>query len=240
MSSDYTPRHGAPRRSRRLPSGSVRRPLVGVGVSLALVTSVGAAVGQDSSFAAPSEQASSGRLAPAGDAVTALTSRTAEDAARVADARRVGTASRSQAREQERLEAARKKAAEKKAAEQRKKAAEQRKRKAAQERLQAVQADPKPVAQEIMREYGFGDDQWSCLAYLWTGESDWRWDATNPSSGAYGIPQSLPASKMASAGADWKTNPETQIRWGLDYIKQSYGSPCGAMNFWNSQNPHWY
>ena len=133
-----------------------------------------------------------------------------------------------------------KKAAEKKAAEQRKKAAEQRKRKAAQERLEAVQADPKPVAQEIMREYGFGDDQWSCLAYLWTGESDWRWDATNPSSGAYGIPQSLPASKMASAGADWKTNPETQIRWGLDYIKQSYGSPCGAMNFWNSQNPHWY
>ena len=224
MSSNYTPRHGAPRRAQRLTSGSVRRPLVGVGVSLALVTSVGAAIGEDASFATPGGQAASDRLAPT-DAVTALTSAATEDAERVADARRVGTASRSQAREQERLEAARKKAAEKKAAERRKKAAEQRKRKAAQERLKAVQADPKPVAQQIMREYGFGDDQWSCLAYLWTGESDWRWNATNPSSGAYGIPQSLPASKMASAGPDWKTNPETQIRWGLDYIKQSYGSP---------------
>ena len=111
---------------------------------------------------------------------------------------------------------------------------------AAAERIAAIQADPKPYAVEIMHEAGFDDGQWACLESLWIGESDWRWDATNPSSGAYGIPQSLPASKMASAGPDWKTNPETQIRWGLDYIKQSYGSPCGAMNFWNSQNPHWY
>ncbi|QBF45198.1 hypothetical protein EXU32_02290 [Janibacter limosus] len=75
---------------------------------------------------------------------------------------------------------------------------------------------------------------------LWIGESDWRWDATNSSSGAYGIPQSLPASKMATAGPDWKTNPVTQMQWGMDYIKASYGTPCGAKSFWDSNNPHWY
>jgi hypothetical protein len=153
---------------------------------------------------------------------------------------RDGSASRSAAREQERIEAASRKAAEKKAAQERKKAAQTRKRKAEQERLKAVQANPKPYAIEIMREAGFGDDQWGCLEFLWMGESDFRWDAENPTSGAYGIPQALPASKMASAGPDWKTNPETQMRWGIDYIKQSYGSPCGAANFWNAQSPHWY
>ena len=75
---------------------------------------------------------------------------------------------------------------------------------------------------------------------LWTGESAWNYQAANASSGAYGIPQSLPGSKMASAGADWKTNPETQIRWGLGYIKDAYGSPCSAWNTWNSRYPHWY
>lgn len=235
MSSDYTPRHGATRRPRRPLSGSVRRPLVGVGVSLALVTSVGAAVGEDVSFASPGGQA-----APAADVAGAVTSATTQDAARLADDRRDGSASRSAAREQERIEAASRKAAEKKAAQERKKAAQTRKRKAEQERLKAVQANPKPYAIEIMREAGFGDDQWGCLEFLWMGESDFRWDAENPTSGAYGIPQALPASKMASAGPDWKTNPETQMRWGIDYIKQSYGSPCGAANFWNAQSPHWY
>ena len=91
-----------------------------------------------------------------------------------------------------------------------------------------------------MREQGWDDGQWGCLEQLWVGESDWEWNATNASSGAYGIPQSLPASKMASAGSDWQTNPITQIEWGLNYIKLSYGTPCGALNFWNNQSPHWY
>jgi len=69
-------------------------------------------------------------------------------------------------------------------------------------------------------------------------ESNWDHTATNPSSGAYGIPQSLPAAKMASAGADWRTNPATQVRWGVDYITQSYGSPCAAWRFWQANN--WY
>ena len=75
---------------------------------------------------------------------------------------------------------------------------------------------------------------------LWTRESNWRWYAENPYSGAYGIPQSLPASKMASVGADYRTNPVTQIRWGLQYIRAAYGSPCNALGAWNSRYPHWY
>ena len=106
--------------------------------------------------------------------------------------------------------------------------------------LGAAQADPRLAAQVLLSEYGFGGDQWGCLERLWTGESDWRWWVENPSSGAYGIPQSLPASKMAEAGEDWQTNPVTQIRWGLDYIKLSYGTPCNALEFWNAQSPHWY
>ena len=113
-------------------------------------------------------------------------------------------------------------------------------KKAAARRLAAAQANPQAAAQRIMGEYGVGADQWGCLKQLWIGESAWNYRAANPSSGAYGIPQALPGSKMASAGADWQTNPETQIRWGLGYIKASYGTPCGALNFWNSHYPHWY
>ena len=76
--------------------------------------------------------------------------------------------------------------------------------------------------------YGWGLGQWPPLLSLWNQESGWRWNALNPSSGAYGIPQSLPASKMASAGSDWQTNPVTQMRWGLAYIRSVYGAPSGA------------
>jgi hypothetical protein len=75
---------------------------------------------------------------------------------------------------------------------------------------------------------GWSAGQRHCLNLLWTRESLWEPEAANPYSGAYGIPQALPASKMAAAGADWRTNPATQIRWGLGYIKSAYGSPCNA------------
>ncbi|GIF16092.1 lytic transglycosylase domain-containing protein [Actinoplanes teichomyceticus] len=77
---------------------------------------------------------------------------------------------------------------------------------------------------------GFGLDQFACLNKLWNKESGWNYRAENRSSGAYGIPQSLPGSKMAAFGSDWRTNPATQIRWGLDYIKKRYDTPCGAWN----------
>ncbi|MEJ3750862.1 lytic transglycosylase domain-containing protein [Actinomycetes bacterium KLBMP 9797] len=75
---------------------------------------------------------------------------------------------------------------------------------------------------------GFGLDQMPCLDKLWTKESGWNHKARNPSSGAYGIPQAYPGGKMRSAGSDWETNPATQIKWGLGYIKNRYGKPCDA------------
>jgi len=88
------------------------------------------------------------------------------------------------------------------------------------------------IAYNMMSSFGFDPkSQFGCLDNIWNRESGWRWNAYNPS-GAYGIPQALPGSKMASAGADWQTNPATQIRWGLGYIKSMYGTPCGAWGFW--------
>jgi septal ring factor EnvC (AmiA/AmiB activator) len=106
-----------------------------------------------------------------------------------------------------------------------------------------VTVDPagaKAYASSQLAAHGWGQDQMSCLVSLWTQESGWRANALNSSSGAYGIPQALPANKMMAAGADWRTNQDTQINWGLAYIKSSYGSPCGAWNHEMSVNPHWY
>ena len=98
-------------------------------------------------------------------------------------------------------------------------------------------------AQETAREmaasdYGWGDDQFSCLSNLWQKESGWSYTAENASSGAYGIPQALPGSKMATIGDDWRTNASTQIAWGLSYIDRAYGTPCSAWS--HSQAVNWY
>jgi hypothetical protein len=84
------------------------------------------------------------------------------------------------------------------------------------------------IAMGMLGSYGWSSGQFSCLVSLWNQESGWNVYATNPTSGAYGIPQALPGSKMASAGPDWQTDAATQIRWGLSYIRSLYGSPCGA------------
>ena len=96
----------------------------------------------------------------------------------------------------------------------------------------------KAYAFEASSKRGWGRDQYSCLVKLWDRESHWRVNAYNASSGAYGIPQALPGIKMATAGEDWMTNPETQINWGLGYISGRYGSPCGALAHSNDYN--WY
>ena len=99
-------------------------------------------------------------------------------------------------------------------------------------------SDPKAIAQAMLPQFGFAASEFSCLESLWEKESGWDPTAANPTSSAYGIPQALPGSKMASAGADWETNPATQIRWGLGYIAERYGSPCGAWS--QSQAQGWY
>lgn len=140
------------------------------------------------------------------------------------------------------LTEAREAEAERVAAEQARIAAE----KAAEEARRAAEAlaagntveGAKATARRLASErYGWGEGQFSCLASLWQKESGWNYRAYNPS-GATGIPQSLPGSKMASAGADWQTNAATQVSWGLDYIKRAYGSPCAAWN--HSQAVNWY
>ena len=94
------------------------------------------------------------------------------------------------------------------------------------------------IAFNMMSSFGFDPNtQFSCLDNIWSRESGWRWDAAN-ASGAYGIPQALPGSKMATAGADWQTNPATQIKWGLGYIQAQYGTPCNAWAFWQANG--WY
>ena len=96
----------------------------------------------------------------------------------------------------------------------------------------------KATAQQMMSSrYGWGADQFSCLNSLWNKESGWNYQAYNPS-GATGIPQALPGSKMASEGSDWQTNAATQIAWGLGYISSVYGSPCSAWG--HSQAMNWY
>lgn len=87
-------------------------------------------------------------------------------------------------------------------------------------------------------QYGWGDDQFSCLNSLWHKESGWNYQAYNSNGGATGIPQALPGSKMASFGTDWQTNATTQIKWGLDYISNVYGTPCSAWG--HSQSVNWY
>ena len=107
---------------------------------------------------------------------------------------------------------------------------------------QAAPANPtgsQAIARDMMSsKYGWGSDQLSCLVKLWDKESGWNVNAYNASSGATGIPQALPGSKMASAGSDWKTNATTQISWGLGYIKTTYGTPCAAWA--KSQAVGWY
>jgi hypothetical protein len=94
------------------------------------------------------------------------------------------------------------------------------------------------IARTLVSQHHWSVQQYRCLVQLWNRESGWSVYASNPSSGAYGIPQALPGRKMARAGPHWRTSARTQIRWGLGYIKSRYGSPCGA---WRHSNAYgWY
>nr|WP_202425362.1 transglycosylase SLT domain-containing protein [Streptomyces sp. HUCO-GS316] len=148
-------------------------------------------------------------------------------------------------------EAARKAAAESAIA--KKEAAEKAAEEAAKERAEAKAAASRSsassadfpvqssytVAQiQAMARQMVASDQFQCFSNIVDHESSWNYQAVNPSSGAYGLFQALPAGKMESAGSDWRTNPATQIKWGLNYMNDRYGSPCGAWSFWQAHN--WY
>ena len=98
------------------------------------------------------------------------------------------------------------------------------------------------LANSMAASYGWTGAQAACLDDLWTEESAGTWSATvtDPLSGAYGIPQALPAGKMAAAGPDWRTSAATQVRWGLAYVRDRYGTPCAAWRFERSHVPNWY
>ena len=98
----------------------------------------------------------------------------------------------------------------------------------------ASYAGNQAVACALLSQFGFGINQMSCLVPMWNKESGWNPRAKNPGSGAYGIPQALPASKMAVYGADYLTNPTPQIKWGISYTKSKYGSPCAAWSYWQA------
>jgi hypothetical protein len=104
--------------------------------------------------------------------------------------------------------------------------------------LAAVSGEPRDVAKALAASRGWTGGEWICLDKLWQHESKFQTTVRNSQSGAYGIPQALPARKMASAGADWRTNPVTQIMWGLGYIDARYGSPCGAWSYWVRHNSY--
>ena len=97
---------------------------------------------------------------------------------------------------------------------------------------------PQQIAEAMLASFGWPSGQYGCLDPLWAHESGWSVTADNDGTGAYGIPQALPGSRMSSAGPDWQANAQTQIKWGLEYIKDTYGSPCGAWD--HEEATGWY
>ena len=101
-----------------------------------------------------------------------------------------------------------------------------------------LEGTPKEVAMNLLPDHGWSESQFSCLEKLWNKESRWKVSADNPSSSGVRHPAGAPGNRMAAYGSDWRTNPVTQIKWGLDYIENTYGSPCGAWG--HSKDKGWY
>lgn len=220
--------------------------------SATAVTTVGAVVGVASGNTQPSGDnleataADTTLLAdiPMGEQaqvqVSSLTQQ-AEAQAAAADA-----AAKRSAEESARIQAAKTAEAKKAAADEQ--AERERERKEAEERANrdavrsassfSAQASYTVAEVQAMARQMVPADQFQCFSNIVNHESSWNYRASNPSSGAYGLVQALPGSKMSSAGADWQTNPATQIKWGLSYMDGRYGSPCGAWSFWQAN--HWY
>ncbi|MEV7080858.1 transglycosylase SLT domain-containing protein [Streptomyces sp. NPDC093516] len=215
--------------------------------SATAVTAVGSVVGATSSSVAQTNDAEAAAAGvtlladiPSGQQAGVQAASLAEQAdtqALVADA------SAKKAAEESARRAAAKSAAEKKeAAEQ---AARQAKERAEAKRAASrsassfsVQSSYTVAQIQAMAAQMVPGGQFQCFSNIVNHESSWNYRAVNPSSGAYGLFQALPGSKMSSSGSDWQTNPATQIKWGLNYMNNSYGSACKAWDFWQAN--HWY
>ncbi|WP_149183866.1 transglycosylase SLT domain-containing protein [Streptomyces sp. TRM49041] len=217
--------------------------------SATAVTTVGAVVGvaagnpqaTDEKFEATASDATLLADIPVGEhaqvQVASLTQQ-AEAQAAAAD-----SAAQQSAWEAARVQAAKdaeaKKAAAEEKAEQERKERERASRNAVRDASSFAAQSSYSVAEvQAMARQMVPGDQFQCFSNIVDHESSWNYRAQNPSSGAYGLVQALPGSKMASAGDDWRTNPATQIKWGLNYMNERYGSPCGAWSFWQANK--WY
>ncbi|MBB5938187.1 aggregation-promoting factor C-terminal-like domain-containing protein [Streptomyces zagrosensis] len=222
---------------------------------------VGVAAGSDKSSTEPVETvaADATLLAeiPAGHQAQAQTASLTQQAA--AQSTAADAEAKKSAEEAARKQAAKDASAKKSAAEQakkdkekaeaEKKAAKEREKEKEQTASRSAERDSSPSSLAPKSSYSVADvqaiarqmvpaDQFQCFSNIVNHESTWNYKASNPSSGAYGLVQALPASKMSSAGADWQTNPATQIKWGLGYMNEKYDSPCGAWAFWQANS--WY
>ena len=215
-------------------SRTLRRPLASAAAVLAVA---GATAAGYASAAKPHTAAASFTASPAAVAqATELSDDQIDTNAALADARRAGVQRSSVLTQKHKVTADAKAAA---LSRDRKVAAARAAREEARQGILArAQSDPRAVGRLLVADGGWGEEQFGCLERLWAKESGWRWNADNPSSDAYGIPQALPGSKMASFGSDWATNPITQIKWGLNYISARYGTPCSAWG--HSQASNWY
>lgn len=213
----------------------VRRPLFSAAATLAVLGATGAAllVTPQTSATPDAAQAAWSHPTPLPDDVLASASAQASADAGDATAEKTMDQRAALLAEQQAQAAAAQAAAEAAAA-----AAEQARVAAREQASRDAQRDPRGMARILVAERGWSDEQFDCLDSLWTKESNWRWNADNPTSSAYGIPQALPGSKMSSVGSDWETNPVTQITWGLAYIDDVYGTPCSAWS--HSRSHNWY
>ncbi|MEV5973840.1 transglycosylase SLT domain-containing protein [Streptomyces sp. NPDC051921] len=218
--------------------------------SATAVTTVGAVVGvasgnaaqADDNFEATAADATLLADIPAGQQAQVQVATLAEQAD--AQAAAADSVARKSAEEAARIQAAKDAEAKKEAAD---KAEKERKEAEAERASRSALRDASSFAAQgsysisevkaIARQMIPGD-QFQCFSNIVDHESGWNYTATNASSGAYGLVQALPGSKMSTAGADWRTNPATQIKWGLSYMNGRYGSPCGAWSFWQAN--HWY
>ncbi|EWS99653.1 hypothetical protein N865_21590, partial [Intrasporangium oryzae NRRL B-24470] len=235
----------ATRRDRRAsaPRRGIRRPILAGGLTVGL--GLGAL-----GYAAAANLGSDDAAFVVGDGVVAQTDELARAltvdttyraAASVSRNERRAAIAASGLRDAKALEAKQKAEAERKAREAREAARRAELEAMRKQAIASARSNPQAAARVLMADYGWTSDaQFNCLVNLWNHESNWDYTAENPSSGAYGIAQALPASKMAKYGSDYRTNPIPQIKFGLSYIDAAYGNPCNAWSTWQARMPHWY